>query len=76
MSGVTARYGTPYDILLRFLGIFIYYIHDFLYLYQTFKDYRSNQFTYSYVDMPNGTKGYERFSDFIAFLNFHILFHV
>ena len=47
-----------------------------LYLHQTFKDCLSNQYTH-YVDMPDVTKSYGRFSHLIVlFGNIHIVIHL
>ena len=75
MSDVTANYGT----LLDFVAFLLFFIHNWqvfmsevLYLHKTFKYWLIDIIWY--INMPNVTAGYGRFSDkIVLFGNFHIL---
>ena len=71
MLDVTASYGMPFDFI-AFFGIFIYnwrFISEVLYLHHIYFQRLCvwTIYTFWYVNMPNVTTGYGRFSDLIMF---------
>ena len=66
--------------LLRFLGISIHYSY-FIFQSTVFSQNFHKlcvllMYTFLYVNMPNGTAGYGRFSDSIAFLGIFIYYYM